>query len=200
MSELSTGTVFSPWAKPRGMYHAMARYQALNGLKPVGPHRQLAGSLLNNVTETCMTCGGTGLHGTYGGMGWRICPACHGPGEVYSISLDELQALRQQVLERYPDAAPESWIPAQPISCPAQELATGQIIDVCPRTSRDPVQGELIPNDGGEAGAAFLPWGMCIREDTRPKPGPRPPAQPRITWLGLLASAKRLCRGLGVLH
>jgi len=200
MSDLFTDTVFSPWAKPRGMYHAMARYQALKGFKPVGPHRSLADSLLSNVTDTCTACGGTGLHGTYGAMGWRICPVCHGLGEVYRISLEELQARRQQVLDRYPDAAPPGWRPADPISCPVQELATGRMIDACPRTSHDPVQGELIPNDGGEAGTSFLPWEMCVREAPRPQSAPRPPAQPRITWLGLLALAKRLCRGLGVLH
>jgi len=163
MSDLFTDTVFSPWAKPRGMYHAMARYQALKGFKPVGPHRSLADSLLSNVTDTCTACGGTGLHGTYGAMGWRICPVCHGLGEVYRISLEELQARRQQVLDRYPDAAPPGWRPADPISCPVQELATGRMIDACPRTSHDPVQGELIPNDGGEAGTSFLPWEMCVR-------------------------------------
>ena len=145
MSELSTGTVFSPWAKPRNMFQAMARYQALKGLKPVGPHRTLADSLLKNITCKCDTCGGTGLYGTYGGLGWRVCPACQGLGETYRISLDELQALRRQVLDRYPDAAPPGWRPADPISCPVQELATGRMIDACPRTSHDPVQGSYLP-------------------------------------------------------
>lgn len=200
MTNHITGAVFSPWARPRDMFQAMARYQALKGFKPVGPHRSLADSLLSNVTDTCTTCGGTGLHGTYGAMGWRICPVCHGLGEAYRISLDELQALRQQVLDRYPDAAPPGWTPTEPIACPIQELATGLMLDACPRTSSDPVQEELFADADGAAGAPFLPWGMCVKEVPQPQPAPRPPAQPRITWLGLLALAKRLCRGLGVLH
>jgi hypothetical protein len=100
--DLNTDAVFSPWAKPRGMFQMMARYQALKVLKPVGPDRPLADSLRTNITCKCDTCNGTGLHGTYGGMGWRVCPTCHGMGETYSITLEELQALLQQVLDRYP--------------------------------------------------------------------------------------------------
>lgn len=196
MSDFITGTVFSPLAKPRGMHQIMARYQALRGLKPVGPHRPLADCLLKDITCKCPTCNGTGLHGTYGGLGWRVCPACHGMGETYRISLDELQALRQQVLGRYPDAAPPGWRPGHPIACPVQEIATSLMLDACPRTSHDPVQGELIPNDGGEAGTSFLPWGMCVREVPRPQPAPRPPAKPRVSWLGLWVLVKVIWRRL----
>lgn len=196
MPELSTGTVFSPGAKPRNMFQAMARYQALKGFKPVGPHRTLADSLLKNITCKCDTCNGTGLHGTYGGMGWRICPVCHGLGEAYCITLDELQSLRQQVLDRYPDAAPPNWRPGYPIPCPELEMATNLIISACPRMIRAPGQGELFPDDG--VGTAYLPRELCIREVPRPQPAPRPPAQPRISWLGLWALVKLLWRRLNV--
>ena len=73
MADYINGTVFSPWAKPRGMFQVMARYQALEGIKPVGPHSRLANSLLKNITCKCPTCEGTGLHGTYGGLA-----ACEG--------------------------------------------------------------------------------------------------------------------------
>lgn len=185
MTDHINGTVFSPWAKPRGMFQVMARYQAIQGLKPVGPHRRLAESLLKNITCKCSTCRGTGLYGTYGGLGWRICAVCHGLGETYSITLDELQALRQQVLDRYPDAAPHDWAPGHPISCPIREMATSLMIDACPQSSRDPVQGELIPNDEVGVGTSFLPWDMCIRVESSPQPAPRPPARPRLSWRGL---------------
>lgn len=94
MTDHINGTIYSPWAKPFGKIPIQARYQALTWLKPEGPHASLANKLLKNITHTCEACAGTGLHGTYGGLGWRICPACHGFGEAYAITLDELQALR----------------------------------------------------------------------------------------------------------
>jgi hypothetical protein len=189
-------TVLSPCAKPKGMHRAMAHYQALCGLKPVGPHRHLAASLLKNITEPCTTCGGTGLHGTYGNLGWRICPTCHGFGEVYRISLDELGALRQKVLAQYPDAAPEDWAPGHPIFCPMLMLANGLIIDGCPPSSHDPVQEELLPDDAGEAGSKFLPWEMCIRAEPSPQSAPRAPARPRLSWQGLRVLGKVIWRKL----
>ena len=194
MSDITDGTVFSPMAKPRGTFALMAEYQAFKGLKPIGPHRPLADSLLKNVTRKCSTCDGTGLNGTYGGLGWRLCPTCHGMGEAYRISLDELRALRQQVLDVYPDAAPPDWKPGYPIPCPVLEIATNLIISACPRMIRAPVQGELFPDDG--VGTAYLPRELCIRDVPRPQPAPRPPAQPRISWLGLRALIKLLWRRL----
>lgn len=187
-----SGTVFSPWAKPRGMHQAMARYQALKGLKPVGPHRALADNLLGNISERCSTCNGTGLHGTYGGLGWRVCPVCHGLGETYSITLDELQGLRQQVLDLYPDAAPFGWTPGHPISCPIQSLTTGAMIDACPRRNIEPMQRELIPGNAGESGVAFLPWSKCILEEPSLRSIPRPPARARLSWEGLWVLVKVL--------
>lgn len=188
MTDLNSGTVFSPWAKPVGKIPTLARYQALMGLKPYGPHSSLADSLLKNITCKCTTCDGTGLYGTYGGLGWRVCPTCHGLGEIYRISPDELQALRQRVLDRYPDAAPPGWSPGHPISCPVQEIATSLVIDACPGSNNDPVQGELLPIDEGEVGTSFLPWGMCVRL----------PAQPRLSRPGLWARVKLLWRRLNV--
>lgn len=54
----------------------------------------MADSLLKDIICKCAACGGTGLHGTYGSLGYRICPVCPGLGDTYSITLDELQALR----------------------------------------------------------------------------------------------------------
>ena len=149
MSDIIYGAEVSPWAKPVGMIPTFARYQAFRGLKPNGPHIALANSLLKNITCKCPTCDGTGLHGTYGGLGWLACPTCHGLGETYNITLDELQALRQQVLDHYPDAAPADWRPGYPIRCPVLQMDTWLIIDACPIQTNDPVQGELFPNVSG---------------------------------------------------
>lgn len=150
MTHHSDSTVFSPWAKPTGICQAMARYQTLYGIKPVGPHRPLADSLLKDILCKCDACAGTGLNGAYGSLGYRICPVCHGLGDTYSITLDALQALRQQVLDRYPDAAPPNWTPGQRIFCPVHDLATGLILDACPRTSPETIQGQQCPDDEGQ--------------------------------------------------
>lgn len=121
----------------------MARYQALYGFKPMGVHKRLVDDLLGNVTKPCNTCDGTGLYGTYGSMGWHACPDCHGFGVVYSISLKELEAGRRKVLEAYPEAGVDGWTPGVPIRCPVLMLETGEIIDACPPTKQEPVQGEL---------------------------------------------------------
>ena len=143
MSHTLYDTEFSPWSKPVGRIPLMARYQSFNGLKPTGPHRGLADSLLKNTTCKCLTCDGTGLHGTYGGMGWLACPTCHGMGETYCISLEELQALRQQVLDRYPAAAVPDWRPGDPVRCPFLRMEDGLILEACPQRRDDPVQFEI---------------------------------------------------------
>lgn len=188
----------SPWAKPVGKIPTLARYQALMGLKPLGRHITLAESLLKDITCTCPTCNGTGLYGTYGALGWLACPTCHGLGGAYRISLEELQALRQQVLDRYPEAGVPGWRPGYPIRCPVLAMDTGLIIDACPLLTVEPAQGELFPNEGGAKGAPFLPRETWVRDDAPPQSAPRPPAKPRVSWLGLWALAKELWRRVSI--
>lgn len=121
----------------------MGRYQALYGLKPMSNPPGLVRELLADVTMTCETCEGTGINGSYGGMGWRACPTCHGFGVVYTISLAELEARRRKVLEAYPDVGAANWRPCVPIHCPVLDLQTGKVIDACPPTEQEPVQGDL---------------------------------------------------------
>ena len=104
-------------------------------------------ALLGDVTAPCTTCGGTGLHGTYGAIGWHTCPTCHGLGEVYAVSMEELESRRQKALESYLDAGVPDWRPD-----------TGELIS---GISRPLVQGELFPVAQG-AGTAFLPVEWCV--------------------------------------
>ncbi len=134
---------YSPMASPTGMYVAMARYQALFGLKPIGPHQPLADELLRDTTQTCAACGGTGLAGTHGGVGWWACPECHGLGAVCRLAPEELQARRQRVLNHYPDAAPRDWRPGRSLRLPALDLATGEMVDLERDAAEAPEQLEL---------------------------------------------------------
>lgn len=141
---MSEEKVYSPWVHPVGRAAITARRTALYGLRPYE-----AIALLGDVTAPCTTCGGTGLLGTYGAIGWHICPTCHGLGEAYTVSHEELKARRHKALESYPDAGVPDWRPDQ------GELISG--------ISRPLVQGELFPEAEG-AVKAFLPVEWCVSE------------------------------------
>lgn len=122
--------VYSPYAQPRGGIAARAQYQSLFGFKSQGPHASLVKQLVGPVVCTCPTCGGTGLNGTYGDLGWRACPTCHRLGSAYTVSLEELEALRQQVLAQYPDSGAPDWRPFVPFRVPGLRLDTDLIIEL----------------------------------------------------------------------
>lgn len=143
MTDFFKNTEVSPWAHPVGRIALLARHQALWGLKPIGPHGELAVNLLGASTRDCGLCKGSGLFGTYGGLGRLACPACHGLGVTYRVTPRELETLRQAVLARYPDAAVPGWIPGRPIRCPVLDIGRGLIIDACPVSRDEPVQLEL---------------------------------------------------------
>jgi hypothetical protein len=82
--------------------------QRLSGFRPVGEHVRLVREMLDDITEPCATCEGTGLHDVNRS---DACPVCHGFGVVYSVSLEELEKRRQAVLSVYPDCGVEDWQP-----------------------------------------------------------------------------------------
>ena len=113
MANVNHGANSKPRKEYRGIYFMMARYQALRGVKPVGPHRSLADDLLTNIACECESCEGRGCFFICGGMVRLVCPICNSLGEIYSISIGELLALRQKVLDHYPDAETPHWRPAR---------------------------------------------------------------------------------------
>jgi hypothetical protein len=132
----------SPWAKPQGINARMAHYQAFTGVKPYGPHRRLADSLLHDITRTCQSCGGRGLGRVVGG--YRLaCSTCLGMGETYSIRIDELMARRQVVLDRFPDAGVSGWCPGAPRRCPLHRADRGPEECVHLQRGHHPFQLEL---------------------------------------------------------
>lgn len=119
----------SPFAKPRNGIEARAQEQVLYGFRTWGAHRKMVFELLRDAYITCPTCGGTGFYGTYGGMGWRYCPACRGLGNVLVISLQELERRRRLIIDRYPGSAIAKWRPYQPIRLPVVKLDTGIVLE-----------------------------------------------------------------------
>ena len=91
-----------------GMYESMGRYQNMYGLRPMGPHRPLADELFDNTSRACVTCKGRGLLTVSANDSWMLCPDCRGMGHVWTISPERIKALRQMVLDAFPDAGVET--------------------------------------------------------------------------------------------
>lgn len=87
------------------MHEAMAQYQTLHRLKPVGRHRRMTDELFDSALATCRTCKGHGLRDAIDRRSWRLCDACRGLGSVFTKSAEEFEALRERVLAAYPEAA-----------------------------------------------------------------------------------------------
>jgi hypothetical protein len=85
------------------MYEAMARQQTVYGLKPIGPHRRMVDELFQGALKGCDRCGGSGLLDRDGGASWEKCGGCGGLGRTLAISPEEFEAIRQKVLEAYPE-------------------------------------------------------------------------------------------------
>jgi len=94
---------FAGWHHSK--HEAMAIYQNMHGLKPIGPHRPLADTLFGEFRAKCLPCSGTGSFDLDFGRGFRICRDCDGAGYRFELNDEETGALRQRVLESYPDAA-----------------------------------------------------------------------------------------------
>jgi hypothetical protein len=59
--------------------------------------------------KPCPECGGRGMLDINSGEDYRICPTCKGNGYLFTGTPDELEAIRQVILEEFPD--PPSGVP-----------------------------------------------------------------------------------------
>ena len=130
--------VYSPYVKPRGIIAMRARVQAIYGLATLTKEAQEG---LSPLVVDCPACGATGLAGTYGGMGWLLCPRCHGLGVVYR-DLEEFLARRREIIIRQPEVEIPDWTPSRPYRCPVLDLKRNIVIDACPE-DEPPRHGEL---------------------------------------------------------
>ena len=113
-----------------GMHERMAAYQYVYGLKPNGPHRPLADRLLTPLRITCERCEGRGLCSGPDVNRWYLCSVCEGTRGFWSRSPEEIEAVRREVLQAFPDAAVGS-TPANFVSPTlALKLATGCIVEL----------------------------------------------------------------------
>ncbi len=101
-TECNRPGVFDGWHL--SMHEAMAQYQYVYGLKPLGPHRALADGLLTPLRAGCSRCDGRGIVTIAGGE-WLACARCEGTGGTWAVSDLTLQATMATVLDRFPAAA-----------------------------------------------------------------------------------------------
>ena len=97
----------------RGMWEAVAVYQYVYDLPPMGPHRPLADRLLSPLRTLCIRCHGHGIL-TLDLNSWCACPTCEGTGGIWNRSMEEVETVRRQVLASMPTPQPAPPRPRQP--------------------------------------------------------------------------------------
>ena len=129
------------------MMESMACFQYVYGIKPLGPHREMADRLFSDMRTECERCSGRRLLDEEGGASWRACPVCEGTGGHWNRPLDEVDAALVRVLEEFPDAgAPKGTINFMS-SALIRDLGNNVMIDAAPE--RRPPYGTPGPGRSG---------------------------------------------------
>jgi hypothetical protein len=124
------------------MHEAMAIYQTLYGLKPIGAHRRMAHELFNDVKIRCEACGG---QASATKIDWDALP---------NLSAEDLRDLgvvlgshRRRVLDAFPGVAADP-IPEFATAPLAYDLSHGRIVDLfnpeCQARSESRREGLMI--------------------------------------------------------
>lgn len=87
-------------------------YRYVYELEPSGPHRALADRMLTPLRTPCTRCRGEAVL-TIDLNTWCACPTCEGTGGIWNRSIDEVEAVRRQVLA-FANASPPPRPPAIP--------------------------------------------------------------------------------------
>lgn len=98
---------FSHWGL--SMWESAAIYRYVYELNPIGPHRPLANALLGSIRHQCVGCRGRAIV-SVSETEWRWCGDCEGTGGVWTRETEEIEAVRCEVLARWPDAG-LTWSP-----------------------------------------------------------------------------------------
>lgn len=112
--EIGRGVEICPDCGERGTYDGwhysvvefMGAYVSRTGLKPYGAHRALADELIEPRMKSCPQCDGRGVIDINNGESCTRCSMCKGNLCIFDGNQEELEALREKVLQVYPNAAP----------------------------------------------------------------------------------------------
>jgi hypothetical protein len=165
--------VFDGWRLT--MYEAMARYQYVYRLKPIGPHRPLADQLLTPFRQVCGRCCGIGVLTVHGGLGWRQCPECEGTGGAWAGPGGELHAAYVRILEAFPGATAMEAPAAFLSGAIAFDEANGLMVSTRPERLAPVVSAT-------KARVAATPANSSAQR--KPPSPPRPPATQASASLG----------------
>jgi hypothetical protein len=99
--ECGTPGVYDGWGY--SVVEMMCRYALRSGLSPMGPHLRYANEVYEGAFCRCLRCAGRGTL-ILPDESYQPCPRCHGDGVRPALPGPEIAALRDRVLERYPDA------------------------------------------------------------------------------------------------
>ena len=113
-SKIGLGVEVCPDCGQHGQYvgwhfsvvESMGAYSQRTSLKPIGPHRSLADKLLSPHMKACDHCKGVGVIDVENGKTWKDCPGCHGAQYLFDGTEEELEAIRQEIYNTFPDAKP----------------------------------------------------------------------------------------------
>jgi hypothetical protein len=135
------------------MHEAMAQYQTLYRLKPMGPHRRLTKELFASAKAKCQSCNGHGLRDSADRRSWHVCKACRGLGSVFTRPADEIEALRDRVLAAHPDAAAN----------PVRSIFAGPVVFA--EATQEVIGVSHLGTVGSGASAPCEPVYQCIPSD-----------------------------------
>lgn len=83
------------------MYEAMARFQYVTGLQPLGKHREFTDAVLDALRDRCPSCAGEGVVALRVDD-WRLCPSCEGTGGFWIVPEARIREGLERILKRFP--------------------------------------------------------------------------------------------------
>ena len=87
------------------LWEAMAVYRYVFDLNPVGPHRPYSDQVFADMRSACIRCAGRTVLTLGNGTAWSTCPSCEGTGGIWNCAPEAIEAVRRDILARWPGAA-----------------------------------------------------------------------------------------------
>ena len=127
-TKCGSGTEFDGWHYIA--HERMANHQIRYGTKPMGPHRPREFALFDGIVTNCTVCDGYGLLNDIDKRTAIHCAKCEGLGSLVNCTPKEFEAIRQNVLKEFPDAAVHGWMGKRPSGAYVFDTSAGIVLDL----------------------------------------------------------------------